>query len=242
MANNTKDFIVEQLKNKLKKWKKWKTYKKVKEWKSGRMKGYYFITDDALSKAGNLSDVKNAMAADVSVIQYRNKNSSVQKMCFEASQIKELCYRKNKLIINDRSDVALAVDVDGVHGHAENSYHLWKNGAKAIWFFIFPGRWMFVTRCGWCCGLILPGSGCITICGRTIKGLCCRSRFMVMSGRLRSFRCGRVGNRGSMFIWYRIRFTVYGLRFTKKEKESTSIWYRSWFMVYGCRFTVKDKR
>jgi len=79
------------------------------------MKGYYFITDDALSKAGNLSDVKNAMAADVSVIQYRNKNSSVQKMCFEASQIKELCSEKTKLIINDRSDVALAVDVDGVH-------------------------------------------------------------------------------------------------------------------------------
>ena len=36
------------------------------------------------------------------------------------------------------ASVGGAVDVDGVHGHAENSYHLWKNGAKAIDFYI-PG-------------------------------------------------------------------------------------------------------
>ncbi|MFH1240065.1 MAG: thiamine phosphate synthase [Candidatus Diapherotrites archaeon] len=79
------------------------------------MKGYYFITDASLSKAGNISDVQNAIAARVSVIQYRNKNASIKQMCFEASQLKDLCSEKTKLIINDRADVALAVDADGVH-------------------------------------------------------------------------------------------------------------------------------
>ena len=40
------------------------------------MIGYYFITDSELSKAGNFSDVQSAISADVSIVQYRNKNIS----------------------------------------------------------------------------------------------------------------------------------------------------------------------
>ena len=37
------------------------------------MRGYYFITDSTYSAAGMASDVENAVAAGVKIIQYRNK-------------------------------------------------------------------------------------------------------------------------------------------------------------------------
>ncbi|MCK5283603.1 MAG: thiamine phosphate synthase [Nanoarchaeota archaeon] len=78
------------------------------------IKGYYFITDNALSKAGNISDVKKAIEADTSIIQYRNKSNSTKEMYEEAKQLKEIC--KNALfIINDHVDIALAINADGVH-------------------------------------------------------------------------------------------------------------------------------
>jgi thiamine-phosphate pyrophosphorylase len=78
------------------------------------IKGYYFITDLKLSKSGNLSDVKNAVKAGVSVVQYRNKTGSSKKMYEEAMQLKKIC-RDIIFIVNDRIDIALAVDADGVH-------------------------------------------------------------------------------------------------------------------------------
>jgi thiamine-phosphate pyrophosphorylase len=79
------------------------------------MRGYYFITDAALSRAGNISDVRNALAAGVKVIQYRNKNASTLEMYEEARQLKNIIGQKAIFLINDRADVALAVDTDGVH-------------------------------------------------------------------------------------------------------------------------------
>ncbi len=78
------------------------------------LKGYYFITGSSLSRAGNISDVKNALAAGVKVIQYRNKVSATKEMRAEALELKSLC--KNALfLINDRLDIALSVNADGVH-------------------------------------------------------------------------------------------------------------------------------
>ena len=79
------------------------------------MNGYYFITDSALSKAGNISDVQNAVAAGVSIVQYRKKDANTKEMCEEAREIKKICDGKAKLIINDDIDVVLAVNADGVH-------------------------------------------------------------------------------------------------------------------------------
>lgn len=80
------------------------------------MKGYYFITDAALSKAGNVSDVTRAIDAGVKIVQYRNKSNITAEMYAEAMAIKDLCARSAvTLIINDRIDIALAVDADGVH-------------------------------------------------------------------------------------------------------------------------------
>lgn len=78
--------------------------------------GYYFITDSKLSKAGNISDVKNAVAAGVKIVQYRNKCGSTKEMCDEAAKLKKICRKKNVIfVINDRIDIALAVSSDGVH-------------------------------------------------------------------------------------------------------------------------------
>ncbi len=44
------------------------------------MRGYYFITDASLSRAGNVIDVKAAVAAGVKVVQYREKQADASKM------------------------------------------------------------------------------------------------------------------------------------------------------------------
>ncbi len=79
------------------------------------MRGYYFITDSGLSMSGNLSDVRSAVAAGVSVVQYRNKSNITREMYEEALSLKSICEGKANFIINDRLDVALAVGADGVH-------------------------------------------------------------------------------------------------------------------------------
>lgn len=78
--------------------------------------GLYFITDSKLTKKTVIDDVKSAIKGGVRVIQYREKDAPTKQMFQEAKEIKELC-QKNKVIflINDRLDIALAVDADGVH-------------------------------------------------------------------------------------------------------------------------------
>lgn len=80
------------------------------------MKGYYFITDSVLSNAGNCSDVTEAVEAGVAVVQYRNKNGETRDLFTEAMELREICRDSGTLfIVNDRIDIALAVDADGVH-------------------------------------------------------------------------------------------------------------------------------
>ncbi|WP_348304783.1 thiamine phosphate synthase [Methanothrix sp.] len=78
------------------------------------MKGYYFITDSKLSRAGNFNDVMQAAACKVEVVQYRNKNAETREMYEEALRLREIC-RDLTFLINDRIDIALAVGADGVH-------------------------------------------------------------------------------------------------------------------------------
>jgi thiamine-phosphate pyrophosphorylase len=78
------------------------------------MRGFYFITDAGLSRAGNEADVKAALAAGVKVVQYREKGADTRAMYEEALRLKALC-RGALFLINDRVDLALAVDADGVH-------------------------------------------------------------------------------------------------------------------------------
>lgn len=78
------------------------------------MRGFYFITDASISRVGIFQDVKAALAAGVKLVQYRNKSLSAKKMFKEALILRKLCRRVN-FIVNDRIDLALAVEADGVH-------------------------------------------------------------------------------------------------------------------------------
>ena len=48
-------------------------------------------------------------------LQYRNKTGSSREMLSHARELRRICGTKMKLIMNDRADLALAADFDGVH-------------------------------------------------------------------------------------------------------------------------------
>jgi thiamine-phosphate pyrophosphorylase len=78
------------------------------------MKGYYFITDSKLSRRGNISDVRCALAAGVEIVQYREKSLDTHLMYLEALKLRKLC-KDITFIVNDRLDLTLAVGADGLH-------------------------------------------------------------------------------------------------------------------------------
>ena len=86
-------------------------------WKKSLLKeiDFYLVTDSGLSKKGTLSDVQEAVESGCRIVQYREKNKSTKEMVFEASEIKRICSGRAIFLVNDRIDVALAVDADGVH-------------------------------------------------------------------------------------------------------------------------------
>ncbi len=78
--------------------------------------GLFFITDSKLTKKTVIEDVKSAIKSGVKVVQYREKEASAKQMIQEAKKIKQICKKNNVLfLINDRIDVALAINADGVH-------------------------------------------------------------------------------------------------------------------------------
>lgn len=80
------------------------------------MRGYYFITDSALSAAGDESDVRQAVAAGVAIVQYRRKDAGTRLLVQEARALKRICAGgRTRFIVNDRLDVAMAAEADGVH-------------------------------------------------------------------------------------------------------------------------------
>jgi len=76
---------------------------------------FYLVTDSGLSRNGTLTDVKQALDAGCRIVQYREKQKSTKKMIEEAYNIKNICGTRAIFLVNDRVDVALAVDADGVH-------------------------------------------------------------------------------------------------------------------------------
>ena len=65
----------------------------------------------------NLSQtIEKALQAGVRMIQYRCKNEPDHRKLVQAKELSELCKAyQSLLIINDRIDLAMAVDADGVH-------------------------------------------------------------------------------------------------------------------------------
>ncbi|MDC3147453.1 thiamine phosphate synthase [Prochlorococcus sp. AH-716-I09] len=73
----------------------------------------YVITDQ---KENLLRTIEEILIAGVRIIQHRFKKGTDKDHLQEAIQIKNLCKRYNSLlIINDRVDIALASNADGIH-------------------------------------------------------------------------------------------------------------------------------
>ncbi len=73
----------------------------------------YVITDQ---KENLLEIIEEILIAGVRIIQYRFKTGTDQDHLQEAIQIKHLCKKYNSLfIVNDRLDIALASNADGIH-------------------------------------------------------------------------------------------------------------------------------
>jgi thiamine-phosphate pyrophosphorylase len=87
-------------------------------------KGFYFITDSSLTTRNIVNDVEEAIKGGATIVQYREKDKDIGPMVEEARAVKKVCDGKATFLINDRVDVCLAVDADGVHlGQMDMDYH-----------------------------------------------------------------------------------------------------------------------
>jgi len=101
------------------------------------MKGLYFVTDRGLCGDKTLADVVlQAIRGGAAYVQLREKDVTTRFFVEEALMIKALLAPfKVPLIINDRLDVALAVEADGVHvGQEDMPYEIARKllGSRAI--------------------------------------------------------------------------------------------------------------
>ncbi|MCW8335262.1 thiamine phosphate synthase [Vibrio paucivorans] len=76
----------------------------------------YLVTDDQQDLSTLVNVVKQAVAGGVTMVQVREKHGDVRALIERALAVKAVLKGSGvPLIINDRVDVALAVDADGVH-------------------------------------------------------------------------------------------------------------------------------
>ena len=79
------------------------------------------------------------VAAGVTIVQYRNKSADTRTMLGHARELKARIGSRVKLIMNDRADVCLAAEFDGVHLGQDD---LSPASARKI---IGPNRWLGVS-------------------------------------------------------------------------------------------------
>jgi thiamine-phosphate pyrophosphorylase len=79
--------------------------------------GLYVILDPTVRPERPLLEVLNAAAAaGAAIFQYRNKTASMKNAYEEAGPLRERARELGVLfLVNDRCDLALAIDADGVH-------------------------------------------------------------------------------------------------------------------------------
>lgn len=78
----------------------------------------YYVTDEELLHPNYdlYKSVEDAIIGGATMIQLREKNITTRDFIEKAKKIKDICSKYEvPLIINDRVDVALAIDADGVH-------------------------------------------------------------------------------------------------------------------------------
>ncbi len=77
----------------------------------------YLVTDEKSCKGKDFySCIEEAIESGVKIVQLREKNISTKDFYEKALKVKEICKNYEVLfIINDRLDIAQAVEADGVH-------------------------------------------------------------------------------------------------------------------------------
>src|SRR5262245_16728368 len=79
--------------------------------------GLYAILDaSCIANADRMfSAARELAAAGVTLIQYRDKSDNARQMLEKARQLKRVVPPHVKLIMNDRADMVLAAELDGLH-------------------------------------------------------------------------------------------------------------------------------
>jgi thiamine-phosphate pyrophosphorylase len=85
------------------------------------------------------SAAEQLVAAGVSLVQYRNKSGNARQMLDHARELRNRLPASVKLIMNDRADLALVAEFDGVHVGQDD---LLPESVRKI---IGPDRWLGVS-------------------------------------------------------------------------------------------------
>jgi thiamine-phosphate pyrophosphorylase len=101
----------------------------------------YAILDTACFLAADslFAAAEELAGGGVRLLQYRNKSSSARRMIEEAREVKRRVGGHARLIMNDRADLCLAADFDGLHLGQDD---LSPESARRI---IGPDRWLGVS-------------------------------------------------------------------------------------------------
>jgi thiamine-phosphate pyrophosphorylase len=76
----------------------------------------YALVDPAVAGGRTLVDLARRLTASATLVQLRDKHGSTRAMVEEARDLREVLEPKGiPLLVNDRVDVALAAEADGVH-------------------------------------------------------------------------------------------------------------------------------
>jgi thiamine-phosphate pyrophosphorylase len=92
-----------------------------------------------LNVAGLITAAEELASAGVTLIQYRNKSGNARVMLEQARELKQRVGGTAKLIMNDRADLCLIAEFDGVHAGQDD---LMPESVRSI---IGPERWLGVS-------------------------------------------------------------------------------------------------
>jgi thiamine-phosphate pyrophosphorylase len=82
---------------------------------------------------------RELVSSGCTLVQYRNKNGSARAMLEQARELKQQIGSSVRLILNDRADLCLAADFDGVHVGQDDL------SAESVRKIIGPDRWLGVS-------------------------------------------------------------------------------------------------
>jgi thiamine-phosphate pyrophosphorylase len=100
---------------------------------------YAILDRSGLAWEKLLNSVEELVSAGITLLQYRNRAGDSGTMLAESSELKRRVGFRAKLIMNDRADLCLAAELDGVHVGQDD---LSPASARMI---IGPTRWLGVS-------------------------------------------------------------------------------------------------